>query len=104
MDEPPVKIFVMGANTWRDENEWPLTRAVETPWFLHADGGLDPGAPGADEDHDTYVYDPNDPVPTRGGAMVLAVDFPAGPSTRPGSSSAPTCSSTPASRWRTTSR
>jgi putative CocE/NonD family hydrolase len=78
-DEPPVKIFVMGTNTWRDENEWPLARAVETPWFLRADGGLDPGAPGADEDHDTYVYDPNDPVPTRGGAMVLAVDFPAGP-------------------------
>ncbi|WP_084579738.1 CocE/NonD family hydrolase C-terminal non-catalytic domain-containing protein [Kutzneria sp. 744] len=40
MDEPSVKIFVMGTNTWRDENEWPLARAVETPWFLGADGGL----------------------------------------------------------------
>jgi uncharacterized protein len=79
MDEPPVKIFVMGTNTWRDENEWPLARAVETPWFLRADGRLSRSAPGADEDHDTYVYDPNDPVPTRGGAMVMSVDFPAGP-------------------------
>ena len=79
MDEPPVKIFVMGTNTWRDENEWPLARAVETPWFLRADGRLSRSAPGADEDHDTYVNDPNDPVPTRGGAMVMSVDFPAGP-------------------------
>ena len=25
LDEPPVRIFVMGANRWRDEDEWPLT-------------------------------------------------------------------------------
>ena len=25
--EPPVKIFVMGENYWRYENEWPLSRA-----------------------------------------------------------------------------
>ena len=25
--DPPVRIFVMGANHWRDEQEWPLSRA-----------------------------------------------------------------------------
>jgi len=79
LDEPPVKIFVMGTNTWRDENEWPLARAVETPWFLRAEGELTPNTPAADEDADTFVYDPIDPVSTRGGAMFMAVDFPAGP-------------------------
>ena len=28
--EPPVRLFVMGEDVWRSENEWPLARAVET--------------------------------------------------------------------------
>ena len=32
--EKPVRIFVMGANTWRDEDAWPLTRATETSLYL----------------------------------------------------------------------
>jgi uncharacterized protein len=79
MDEPPVKIFVMGANIWRDENEWPPARAVDTPWYLRADGALSLGAPGRDEEPDTYIYDPADPVLTRGGNLVMATDFPPGP-------------------------
>ncbi len=79
MDEPPVKIFVMGANTWRDENEWPPARAVDTPWYLRADEALSLDAPGTDEQYDTYVYDPADPVLTRGGNLVMATDFPPGP-------------------------
>lgn len=34
MDEPPVKIFVMGANQWRHENEWPLSRTQWTKYYL----------------------------------------------------------------------
>ena len=30
----PVRIFVMGKNAWRDEDEWPLARAKETKYFL----------------------------------------------------------------------
>ena len=26
LDDPPVRLFVMGANRWRDEQEWPLAR------------------------------------------------------------------------------
>ena len=75
MQEPPVKIFVMGRNQWRFENEWPLARTVFTPWYLHShgrantlygDGLLTPDEPGA-EPPDHYDYDPNNPVPTLGG-------------------------------------
>ena len=75
---PPVRIFVMGENPWRDEAEWPLGRTVFTPWYLHSggaantlsgDGTLTTEAPAA-EPADHYRYDPNDPVPTCGGHFV----------------------------------
>ena len=34
MDEPPVLIYVMGDNVWREENEFPLARQQEEEWFL----------------------------------------------------------------------
>src|SRR6202795_3415902 len=37
--EKPVKIFVMGKNEWRDEDDWPLSRAKSTRYFLHSTGG-----------------------------------------------------------------
>lgn len=77
-DQPPVRIFVMGANRWRSEKEWPLARAVETAYFLHPEGLLGP-APPADSEPDLYPYDPADPVPTWGGATFLSPEFPPGP-------------------------
>jgi uncharacterized protein len=75
--EKPVRIFVMGKNEWRDEDEWPLQRAKATRYYLHSSkpaNGLDGGgalsvAAPADEKPDQYVYDPNDPVPTIGGPL-----------------------------------
>ena len=67
---PPVRLFVMGDNGWRDEPDWPLARARTEPWFLRADGVLSPEAP-ADEPADEYVYDPRDPAPTIGGPTSL---------------------------------
>jgi len=34
MNEPSVRIFVMGENRWRDENEFPLSRAIATEYFF----------------------------------------------------------------------
>jgi putative CocE/NonD family hydrolase len=68
----------MGTNVWRDEQEWPLARAVETPWYLHAGGVLSPERQG-DEAPDSYTYDPSDPVPARGGALLITPEYPAGP-------------------------
>jgi putative CocE/NonD family hydrolase len=82
LDEPPVRIFVMGENRWRDEHEWPLARTRYTPYYLRSggrantaagDGTLDPRSPG-EEPPDHFVYDPDDPVPTRGGnTLILAM-------------------------------
>jgi putative CocE/NonD family hydrolase len=78
LDEAPVKIFVMGENRWRDEREWPLARTNYTKLYLRSrgransirgDGALSFNGPG-DESADEYVYDPNDPVPTRGGTTL----------------------------------
>lgn len=75
MDEPPIRIFVMGANQWRFEHEWPLARTAFTPYYLHSggranslagDGALTPEPP-AGEPADRYDYDPDSPVPTLGG-------------------------------------
>ncbi len=73
---PPVKIFVMGKNQWRDEQEWPLSRAREAIFYLHSQGdvrgawrrgGLS-AEPPQEEKPDRFTYDPADPVPTWGGA------------------------------------
>jgi len=73
----PVRIFVMGDDEWRDEDEWPLARARATSWYLRADGGLDTRPPGR-EPPDRFRYDPRSPVPTLGG-RVLAMAERAGP-------------------------
>ena len=79
MDDPPVKIFVMGDNVWRTENEWPLARTEFTPYYLHSagkantlngDGSLSPESPST-ELPDQFVYDPDDPAPTLGGNNLI---------------------------------
>jgi putative CocE/NonD family hydrolase len=73
----PVRIFVMGANRWRDEDDWPLPRAKETKYYLHSggkantaggDGVLNTNI-GKVEASDHYTYDPANPAPTIGGSL-----------------------------------
>jgi uncharacterized protein len=73
-EAPPVRIFVMGQNRWRDEDDWPLARAREERWYLRTGGLLSPEPPG-DESSDEYVYDPADPAPTIGGPTSLPGTF-----------------------------
>ncbi|MGA8353864.1 MAG: CocE/NonD family hydrolase [Solirubrobacteraceae bacterium] len=77
--QPPVRIFVMGRNVWRDETSWPLTRARAERWFLGAGGTLRPDGPVAEDGASEFIYDPADPVPTLGGQTVLLPAFPPGP-------------------------
>jgi hypothetical protein len=83
-DEAPVRLFVMGANVWRDEAEWPLARTQYTNYYLHSrgqanslygDGSLSPARP-TEEPPDTFSYDPEDPVPSLGGQSMLAATGP----------------------------
>ena len=85
-DGKPVKIFVMGRNEWREEEDWPLARAKSTKYYLHSagsansangDGTLSPVVPGA-EKADQFTYDPGDAVPTLGGPLCCGPFPPAG--------------------------
>ncbi|MEU7816906.1 CocE/NonD family hydrolase [Pseudonocardia sp. NPDC049154] len=77
--ESGVLLFVMGANQWRQEAEWPLTRAEATPLYLGEDSTLSWEAPTAEGSGSGYVYDPADPVQTRGGNLVMSPEYPPGP-------------------------
>ena len=77
VDQPPVRIFVMGENVWRYEDGWPLERAVDTKYYLRSggkantlngDGALSLDSPNS-EPPDVFAYNPLDPAPTRGGQL-----------------------------------
>ncbi len=69
---PTVQLFVMGANKWRGEDDWPLARTRYTEYYLHSGGrantphgdGVLSEQPPAEEPPDEYLYDPRDPVMT----------------------------------------
>ena len=73
----PLRIFVMGANRWRDEQSWPLERTDWQQWYLssggsaataNGDGRLLPTSPRSDEPVDRFTFDPAFPVQTTGGS------------------------------------
>lgn len=75
--DKPVKLFVMGVNEYRQEDDWPPPQAQPTKYFLHSsgkanslrgDGSLSPTAPKS-ETADAYVYNPLNPAPTVGGPL-----------------------------------
>ena len=79
MEEPPVSLFIMGDNRWRQEKEWPLARTHYTNYYLHSQGSANSSSgdgtlsttPPMDEQVDQFIYDPNTPVPTLGGNTLI---------------------------------
>jgi uncharacterized protein len=76
--DPPVKLFVMGANVWREEECWPVPGTRFSRLYLHSGGragstedGVLSASPPETEPPDAYLYDPRDPVPTVGGQTFL---------------------------------
>jgi uncharacterized protein len=69
---PRVRLFVMGDNVWRDEDDWPLGRTQWTRWYLDAGGSLSPAVPRPDAAASHFSYDPHDPVPTVGGPTLIS--------------------------------
>lgn len=83
LDEPPVRVFVMGGGSgrrnpdgrldhggqWVTAADWPLPDAVPTRFHLHGDGTLAEAPPAPDAPPLSYDFDPARPVPTIGGAM-----------------------------------
>jgi putative CocE/NonD family hydrolase len=76
--EAPIRYFVMGLNQWREAFRWPPQATRRIDYFLssegHAntaqgDGALATGAP-LKAGFDTFVADPDHPVPAKGGRDV----------------------------------
>ena len=79
MKEPPVRVFLMGANRWIEEKDFPLQRAVLTKFYLNSarsgaaeslnDGSLSTQMPAAGDQADTYDFDPRTPILSIGGDL-----------------------------------
>ncbi|WP_081865932.1 CocE/NonD family hydrolase [Blastococcus sp. URHD0036] len=72
----PVRIFVMGIDRWRDEQDWPLPDTTYVDFHLDSagaantadgDGVLRASDAPSVETVDSYTYDPAQPVPSFGG-------------------------------------
>ncbi len=81
---PKVRYYTMGLNKWQSSDTWPPREAKPVTFYLtstgHAnslagDGGLVSAAPSKDT-ADKFLYDPMNPVPTRGGGFCcMGADF-----------------------------
>jgi putative CocE/NonD family hydrolase len=75
--DPPVEVFVMGENRWRGFDEWPVPGSHEEHWHLDAGGVLSREEPSGSPP-DEYDYDPRNPVPVIGGALLMPQIYRAG--------------------------
>lgn len=80
-DDAPVRIFVMGADTWRDEEAWPLPDTDYREFHLagpddasRATGGTLSPDPSSSDAADAFLSDPGNPVPSAGGRMLVVGD------------------------------
>jgi len=63
----PVRYFVMGDNRWIDDDTWPPSNADYQNWYVGDDGSLS-RSQSSGNGQAQFVYDPENPVPTVGGA------------------------------------
>lgn len=68
-ERAPVRLFVMGAEEWREFPSWPPPGHPEQRFHLRQDGELSGETPGETEP-DRYRYDPADPTPAVGGVRL----------------------------------
>jgi putative CocE/NonD family hydrolase len=65
----PVRLYVMGADEWRDMDAFPPP-AREARYYLQRGAGLAERLPQGTQPADHYRYDPADPTPAVGGALL----------------------------------
>lgn len=63
----PVEVFILGENRWRTFADWPPPNTTTQRLYLAARRTLS-ARPAASASKDSYVFDPDQPVPTHGGA------------------------------------
>ena len=72
-NNPSIKYYCMGpvydgalGNFWRTTSDWPIP-VNYTNFYIHENGFLSTELPDANEQANSYLYDPNNAVPTIGG-------------------------------------
>ncbi len=68
-ERPPVRLYVMGDEAWRDFDSWPPQGYPASRFYLQPGGGL-AGEPPGESAPDRYRYDPADPTPGIGGVRL----------------------------------
>lgn len=77
-EEPPVRIFVMGKNHWRDEEDWPPPPIRYEPLYL-SPGHLDRVPPSEESSYSEIHHNPTEPLPSIGGnTLYYSTSIPAG--------------------------
>jgi len=66
---PRVRLFLMGADEWREFPSWPIPNAVDRTYYLDAGGVLASNSP-ASENASTFDYNPAQPTPSMHGATL----------------------------------
>jgi len=74
--DPKVRFFVAGPDRWATAASWPPAGVRATSFYLGSQAGANglegdgflATSPGAGTDPDTFLFDPEHPVPTTGGA------------------------------------
>ncbi len=80
-NEPTVQYYLMGTGDgasltndqirhggkWETADQWPLSNTEFTAFYAHADGSLQDTRPTASDASTSFVFDPDNPVPTIGG-------------------------------------
>jgi putative CocE/NonD family hydrolase len=76
MDEPPVRLWVMGADEWRTEDEWPLARTEWSRLHLRSGGRLTPEPEHGSTDGDSFVQRPPTETSEVAGVSYVTDAFP----------------------------
>ncbi|BCB18573.1 CocE/NonD family hydrolase [Bosea sp. ANAM02] len=82
--DPTLRLFLVGGGSgkrdadgrlaqggrWIERSHWPLPDTDQQHWYIHGNGRLSRDAPAPDAAPLIYDFDPADPVPTIGGALI----------------------------------
>jgi uncharacterized protein len=79
--DKPVRLYLMGADEWRDYDQWPPPHPLRS-YYLQGSGSekngrLAPTGPLRHDFPDRYHYDPTDPTPNVGGPLLSPTAGPA---------------------------
>jgi uncharacterized protein len=69
--DAPVRVYVTGERRWRELPDWPPPGARPRTFYLQPGGALSDSPPKGAAEPSRYRYDPADPTPALGGAMLL---------------------------------